>query len=206
MTKLKNMKKWQKILIMIILAVIIFLVLLITFRKQVLSILLNDKELAVYDCCCKTKRAAKEKGVKAEKYNCAYVSDSERGQTIFIYIYSQTNAMFSDCNANYNLNTKEIDYMCMFLADKNVDYNSVSLNDSYVSLSIINQSNDDYTLSNNDINIIHDNFYVSYSDIERTDELINNSTEALQMAADSKNWEGYTEINGIKSILINLFC
>lgn len=64
MTKSKKLKKWQIIVIVILLVAVAFFASLKVFKRQILSAVLNEDELVAYDAYCKCNRSLKDLGYK----------------------------------------------------------------------------------------------------------------------------------------------
>lgn len=115
MTKSKKLKKWQVVLIVILLVAVALFAGLKVFKKQVLSAVLNDKELAAYDCCKKSNRVYDSLGIKNHITKIEYCEDSE--DILSVMVYGKSKDIQTRCVGTYILNLSTMGDIVFWMRD-----------------------------------------------------------------------------------------
>lgn len=155
MTKSKKLKKWQVVLIVILLVAVALFAGLKVFKKQVLSAVLNDKELAAYDCCKKSNRVYDSLGVKNHITKIEYCKDND---DIFrVLVDGKSQDAITQSFGSYFLDSfKEvnIDFWVGNTTSKNNEFPKVSIDCLYDKEDLYTPDEDFYSVFGNKDNSI----------------------------------------------------
>lgn len=196
------MKKWQKIVIIVLLVLVIITASLKIFRRQVMSIMLNDKELATYDCYIKTKRVAKYAGNKFYKVDIIYYNWND---LLRIDIISKSKD-FTESFGDYDINgSKKIDY---FKVETKLDIESNKATGLYsqnIPKDDVYKSSDYYNFSQKSL-IDNQKIGVNYHLYDpNTNQYIVDISENIDNFDAVSELDGVNTVSGYKVLLFYIF-
>lgn len=130
MTKLKNMKKWQKIAIIIMIILTSIFASLKIFKEQIIPIMLNKEEMAAYDFYKKSCRVYGSLGYKTN--TAKHIEYGYENGLLWIMVEGKAEGINTIGYGTYMQNFSTIGNMVFFMDSSEVEYDedpSVSIND-----------------------------------------------------------------------------
>lgn len=188
-----RLKKWQKIVILLVLIVGLLIGSIVIFKKPILSALLSDQEMAIYDCCCKTRRVAKYENYQVDDFALFYQSDTYGN--FYVLIYSIKNDRGISCTTVFKQNNVELNTFAPILYNKD----TISSESYFIDRSLINSPSDKYIISNETNYMDGSNICISGYDIY----FLNDKIKKLKEGQDEYG-ELY-KVGRFKAKVINLF-
>lgn len=194
---MKKLKKWQKIVIGVLVALIVVIGGLKIFKRPILSAVLNDEEYIVYDCCCKMRRIIKQTDFHIGDFDLIYYTgyDSISADRIGVFVYSIGKNEAASCYAEYQDDA-------IFFRPALYNIGKQNVPDGYfVSWDIINVKTDKYKVLDDAVDIYNGEVVIRSGSLQ--DSNVTYDGEEREMIESS--FEEYREIRGLKHWIINLY-